>query len=168
MAKESFCSFGVHADAVAGWIGTYGGENSPADISRLFAGEVATRPAKKLEPDRPLQPPMPPIRPADLDAINALASLPQSLQASPPPQSGPIDPSIAARTAQVGAMANPPQLQPRYPHPRNVVRAAEQLFPHWSRRPASKLHRCHGCEIAAAAGKYGFGATKAVAPNLLT
>jgi peptidoglycan-N-acetylglucosamine deacetylase len=46
MAKESFCSFGVHADAVAGWIGTYGGENSPADISRLFAGEVATRPAK--------------------------------------------------------------------------------------------------------------------------
>ena len=43
MAKEIFCSFGVHADAVAGWIGTYGGENSPANIARgLFAGEVAT------------------------------------------------------------------------------------------------------------------------------
>ena len=42
MAKKSFCSFEVHPDAVAGWIGTYGGENSPADISRLFAGEVAT------------------------------------------------------------------------------------------------------------------------------
>ena len=43
MAKELFCSFGAHADAVAGWIGTYGGRNSPADISRgLFAGEVTT------------------------------------------------------------------------------------------------------------------------------
>jgi hypothetical protein len=50
-------------------------------------------------------------------AINALASPPQSLQALPPPQPGPIDPSIAARTAQVGAMANPPQLQPQCPHP---------------------------------------------------
>jgi peptidoglycan/xylan/chitin deacetylase (PgdA/CDA1 family) len=42
MAKEIFCSIGVHADAVAGWIGTYGGEDSPADISRgIFGGEVA-------------------------------------------------------------------------------------------------------------------------------
>ena len=43
MAKEIFCCFGVHVDAVAGWLGSYGGEDSPADISRgLFAGEVGT------------------------------------------------------------------------------------------------------------------------------
>lgn len=41
MAKEIFCSFGVDVDAVAGWLGSYGGEDSPDDISRgLFAGEV--------------------------------------------------------------------------------------------------------------------------------
>ena len=41
MAKEILCAFGVHVDAVAGWLGSYGGEDSPADISRgLFAGEV--------------------------------------------------------------------------------------------------------------------------------
>ena len=43
MAKEIFCAFGVDVDAVAGWIGSYGGEDSPDDISRgLFAGEVGT------------------------------------------------------------------------------------------------------------------------------
>jgi peptidoglycan/xylan/chitin deacetylase (PgdA/CDA1 family) len=41
MAKEIFCGFGVDVDAVAGWLGSYGGEDSPDDISRgLFAGEV--------------------------------------------------------------------------------------------------------------------------------
>ncbi|MEO8039990.1 MAG: polysaccharide deacetylase [Betaproteobacteria bacterium] len=41
MAKEIHCAFGVDVDAVAGWIGSYGGEDSPDDISRgLFAGEV--------------------------------------------------------------------------------------------------------------------------------
>jgi peptidoglycan/xylan/chitin deacetylase (PgdA/CDA1 family) len=41
MAKEILCAFGVDVDAVAGWLGTYGGEDSPDDISRgLFAGEV--------------------------------------------------------------------------------------------------------------------------------
>src|SRR4051812_49692540 len=41
MAKEIFCAFGVDVDAVAGWLGSYGGEDSPDDISRgLFAGEV--------------------------------------------------------------------------------------------------------------------------------
>ncbi|MCC6312791.1 MAG: polysaccharide deacetylase [Thermomicrobiales bacterium] len=41
MAKEIFCCVGVHVDAVAGWLGSYGGEDSPADISRgLFAGEI--------------------------------------------------------------------------------------------------------------------------------
>ena len=39
--KEIFCAFGVHVDAVAGWLGSYGGEDSPMDISRgVFAGEV--------------------------------------------------------------------------------------------------------------------------------
>jgi peptidoglycan/xylan/chitin deacetylase (PgdA/CDA1 family) len=41
MAKEIFCVYGIDVDAVAGWLGSYGGENSPDDISRgLFAGEV--------------------------------------------------------------------------------------------------------------------------------
>jgi peptidoglycan-N-acetylglucosamine deacetylase len=39
--KEIFCAIGVDVDAVAGWLGSYGGERSPCDISRgLFAGEV--------------------------------------------------------------------------------------------------------------------------------
>ncbi|MFN0303747.1 MAG: polysaccharide deacetylase family protein [Burkholderiales bacterium] len=39
--KEILCAFGVDVDAVAGWLGSYGGEDSPCDISRgLFAGEV--------------------------------------------------------------------------------------------------------------------------------
>lgn len=43
MAKEILCSFGVDVDAVAGWLGSYGGEDSPDDISRgLFAGEVGS------------------------------------------------------------------------------------------------------------------------------
>jgi peptidoglycan/xylan/chitin deacetylase (PgdA/CDA1 family) len=41
MPKEIFVAYGIDVDAVAGWIGSYGGEDSPADISRgLFAGEV--------------------------------------------------------------------------------------------------------------------------------
>ncbi len=43
MAKEILAAFGVDVDAVAGWLGSYGGEDSPDDISRgLFAGEVGT------------------------------------------------------------------------------------------------------------------------------
>ena len=43
MAKEILCAIGVDVDAVAGWLGSYGGEDSPDDISRgLFAGEVGT------------------------------------------------------------------------------------------------------------------------------
>jgi len=39
--KEIFVAYGVDFDAVAGWLGSYGGEDSPDDISRgLFAGEV--------------------------------------------------------------------------------------------------------------------------------
>jgi len=41
--KEILCAFGIDVDAVAGWLGSYGGEDSPDDISRgLFAGEVGT------------------------------------------------------------------------------------------------------------------------------
>src|ERR1700753_1996434 len=43
MAKEILCGFGVDVDAVAGWLGSYGGDDSPDDISRgLFAGEVGS------------------------------------------------------------------------------------------------------------------------------
>ena len=43
MAKEIFVSYGIDVDAVAGWLGSYGGEDSPCDISRgVFAGEVGT------------------------------------------------------------------------------------------------------------------------------
>jgi len=43
MAKEIQCAFGVDIDAVAGWLGSYGGEDSPSDIQRgVFAGEVGT------------------------------------------------------------------------------------------------------------------------------
>ncbi|WOO82581.1 Peptidoglycan deacetylase [Vanrija pseudolonga] len=42
-------AFGVDVDAVAGWLGSYGGEDSPADISRgLFAGEVGVPRLLKL------------------------------------------------------------------------------------------------------------------------
>ncbi|MGY1737573.1 polysaccharide deacetylase family protein [Geodermatophilus sp. SYSU D00684] len=41
MPKEILCAFGVDVDAVGGWLGSYGGEDSPDDISRgVFAGEV--------------------------------------------------------------------------------------------------------------------------------
>ncbi len=41
--KEIFCAFQVGVDAVAGWLGSYGGEDSPDDISRgMFAGEVGS------------------------------------------------------------------------------------------------------------------------------
>ncbi|MEV0197018.1 polysaccharide deacetylase [Nonomuraea sp. NPDC050691] len=43
MPKEILVAYGVDVDAVAGWLGSYGGEDSPCDISRgLFAGEVGT------------------------------------------------------------------------------------------------------------------------------
>ena len=49
MAKQILCAFGVDLDAIAGWIGSYGGEDSPNDISRgVFAGEVGTPRVLKL------------------------------------------------------------------------------------------------------------------------
>ncbi|WP_435170145.1 polysaccharide deacetylase family protein [Falsirhodobacter sp. 1013] len=41
MTKKIWCSFGVDIDSVAGWIGSYGGADSPSDIQRgVFATEV--------------------------------------------------------------------------------------------------------------------------------
>src|SRR5258705_9257357 len=49
MGREILCGFGVDVDAVAGWLGSYGGEDSPDDISRgLFAGEVGSPRLLKL------------------------------------------------------------------------------------------------------------------------
>jgi peptidoglycan/xylan/chitin deacetylase (PgdA/CDA1 family) len=49
MSKEIKVAFGVDVDAVAGWLGSYGGEDSPDDISRgMFAGEVGTPRLLKL------------------------------------------------------------------------------------------------------------------------
>jgi peptidoglycan/xylan/chitin deacetylase (PgdA/CDA1 family) len=47
--KEILVAYGVDMDAVAGWLGSYGGEDSPDDISRgLFAGEIGTPRLLKL------------------------------------------------------------------------------------------------------------------------
>ncbi len=43
MSKEILVAYGVDIDAVGGWLGSYGGEDSPDDISRgMFAGERGT------------------------------------------------------------------------------------------------------------------------------
>jgi peptidoglycan/xylan/chitin deacetylase (PgdA/CDA1 family) len=43
MPKEIKVIFGVDIDAVGGWPGSYGGEDSPSDIQRgMFAGDVGT------------------------------------------------------------------------------------------------------------------------------
>ncbi|THY28650.1 glycoside hydrolase/deacetylase [Aureobasidium pullulans] len=49
MPKRILCSYGVDIDAVSGWLGSYGGQDSPNDISRgLFAGTHGTRRMLKL------------------------------------------------------------------------------------------------------------------------
>jgi len=41
MAKKIYCAFGTDIDSVAGWIGSYGGGDSPSDIQRgIFATDV--------------------------------------------------------------------------------------------------------------------------------
>ena len=41
MVKKIICAFGTDIDSVAGWIGSYGGGDSPSDIQRgVFASEV--------------------------------------------------------------------------------------------------------------------------------
>jgi peptidoglycan/xylan/chitin deacetylase (PgdA/CDA1 family) len=43
VAKDIKLVFGVDVDAVGGWLGSYGGEDSPSDIQRgMFSGEVGT------------------------------------------------------------------------------------------------------------------------------
>ena len=43
MAKEILATFGVDVDAVSGWLGSYGGADSPSDIQRgIWAGEIGT------------------------------------------------------------------------------------------------------------------------------
>ena len=47
--KEIKIAYGIDVDAVGGWLGSYGGEDSPDDISRgIFAGEVGTPRLLKL------------------------------------------------------------------------------------------------------------------------
>jgi peptidoglycan/xylan/chitin deacetylase (PgdA/CDA1 family) len=47
--KDIKVTYGVDVDAVAGWLGSYGGEDSPCDISRgIFAGEVGVPRLLKL------------------------------------------------------------------------------------------------------------------------
>ncbi|MEU5849612.1 polysaccharide deacetylase family protein [Saccharopolyspora shandongensis] len=49
MSKDIQICLGVDVDAVAGWLGSYGGEDSPNDIQRgVFAGEVGTPRMLKL------------------------------------------------------------------------------------------------------------------------
>ncbi|OLT07678.1 polysaccharide deacetylase [Pseudonocardia sp. CNS-004] len=49
MTKEIQILIGVDVDAVAGWLGSYGGEDSPNDIQRgVFAGEVGAPRLLKL------------------------------------------------------------------------------------------------------------------------
>jgi peptidoglycan/xylan/chitin deacetylase (PgdA/CDA1 family) len=41
MTKEILVAFGIDIDAVAGWLGSYGGADSPSDIQRgVYAGEL--------------------------------------------------------------------------------------------------------------------------------
>ncbi|MFC3230698.1 polysaccharide deacetylase [Marinibaculum pumilum] len=56
MPKEILCAYGVDVDAVAGWLGSYGGEDSPDDISRgMFAGEVGSPRLLKLFADHEIK-----------------------------------------------------------------------------------------------------------------
>ena len=46
MTKKILCAFGTDIDSVAGWIGSYGGGDSPSDIQR---GIFATRQLAKRQ-----------------------------------------------------------------------------------------------------------------------
>ncbi|EGN97032.1 carbohydrate esterase family 4 protein [Serpula lacrymans var. lacrymans S7.3] len=49
MPRRVLIGFGIDVDAVAGWLGSYGGEDSPLDISRgMYAGEVGVPRLLKL------------------------------------------------------------------------------------------------------------------------
>ena len=56
--KEIMCCIGVDVDAVAGWLGSYGGEDSPCDITRgLFAGEIGSPACSRCSTDTASAPP---------------------------------------------------------------------------------------------------------------
>lgn len=43
MTKQILCAYSVDYDAIAGWLGSYGGQDSVSDVSRgFFAGEVGS------------------------------------------------------------------------------------------------------------------------------
>ncbi|OLT22815.1 polysaccharide deacetylase [Ornithinimicrobium sp. CNJ-824] len=49
MSKKIYVALGIDVDAVGGWLGSYGGEDSPCDISRgMFAGEVGVPRMRRL------------------------------------------------------------------------------------------------------------------------
>lgn len=49
MPRSVLVGFGVDVDAVAGWLGSYGGQDSPSDVSRgIYAGEVGVPRLLKL------------------------------------------------------------------------------------------------------------------------
>lgn len=49
MVKDIKCVFGADIDAVGGWLGSYGGQDSPSDIQRgMFAGEIGVPRLLKL------------------------------------------------------------------------------------------------------------------------
>ena len=49
MPKDIKVCIGVHVDAVSGWLGSYGGQDSPNDIQRgMFAGEVGVPRLRRL------------------------------------------------------------------------------------------------------------------------
>lgn len=55
MAKDIKVCVGVHVDAVAGWLGSYGGQDSPNDIQRgMFAGEVGVPRLRRMLQQREL------------------------------------------------------------------------------------------------------------------
>ncbi|MBD8062495.1 polysaccharide deacetylase family protein [Oceanitalea stevensii] len=55
MAKDIKVCIGVHVDAVAGWLGSYGGQDSPNDIQRgMFAGEVGVPRLRRMLEQRGL------------------------------------------------------------------------------------------------------------------
>jgi len=41
--KRVLCTYGVDIDAVAGWLGSYGGEDSTSDISRGMSSPLLER-----------------------------------------------------------------------------------------------------------------------------
>ena len=70
--KEIICAFGTDIDSVAGWIGSYGGGDSPSDIQRgIFASEVGVPRLLRLFKKYELQDQLLHPRPFDRDLPEA-------------------------------------------------------------------------------------------------